>query len=330
VLALIIVSDLGVAAQKVLLHAPASLLEQEPPLAGLIRKELDHGRLYRVGDPPLMEAPLSEDSAAALCQWRIKMLSSYIAAGYGIPMIFHDDDPLLARRRIRELGHRLEGLSWQRRLPILRAAGVRVILAPEAIVSDQLEHLLRVASVHRTSYHLYRVRQPMPSAWLVTRAVPAADEDQAMDLVTRADLDPAREVVLEDAALPDASTGAADQHPDRDPPEARIRWIERAVDEWQLEIDAPAPGWLVMSEVYDPGWKVTVDGAKVPLLRADAVLSAIKVGPGRHRVHRVYRPGEVTAGAAISLAGLVLLAVVVWALPWLRRAPGADDLQARA
>jgi len=325
VLVLIIAVDLGVAAQKVLLHAPASLLEHEPPLAARIRSELGDGRLYRVGDPPNMEALLPEDSAAALCGWRINILSSYIAAGFGIPMIFHDDDPLLARRGIRELGHRLKSLDWPRRVPILRAAGVRVVLAPEAIASDQLEHLLRVMSVDRTSYHLYRLRQPQPPAWFVDRAIPARDQDEAMDLVTRADMDPAREVILEAAARDSSDQAVSTLRPERAAPTAQVRWLERTTDAWRLEVEVPEAGWLVMSEVYDPGWQVYVDGVKATLLRADAVLSAIELGPGRHLVHRVYRPLEVLVGAAVSIVGILLLAAAVWALPWLHPRVSAID-----
>jgi hypothetical protein len=64
-------------------------------------------------------------------------------------------------------------------------------------------------------------------------------------------------------------------------------------------------GLLVFSEIAYPGWRATVDGDRVPLVRADYVLRALCVPSGEHRVVLVYDPPLLKVGLAIT--GLTLL-----------------------
>ena len=67
-----------------------------------------------------------------------------------------------------------------------------------------------------------------------------------------------------------------------------------------------APGWLVFSEVHDPGWRAWVDGAPAPVLRADLALVAVPVPAGEHEVLLRYTAPWVWRGIAVGLLGLAL------------------------
>ncbi len=83
----------------------------------------------------------------------------------------------------------------------------------------------------------------------------------------------------------------------------------------RLAYRATGPGLLVVSEVYDPGWRATVDGQPAEIVPADGVLRGVYLGAGEHEVEMVYRPLAVMAGMLASAITLVHLAAG-WRLAW--------------
>jgi uncharacterized membrane protein YfhO len=75
------------------------------------------------------------------------------------------------------------------------------------------------------------------------------------------------------------------------------------------DVNSDAAGILVLADLNYPGWAATVDGRPAPILAADGYLRAVALSPGAHRVEFRYRPVSLYAGAALSLLGLVALAV---------------------
>ncbi len=79
----------------------------------------------------------------------------------------------------------------------------------------------------------------------------------------------------------------------------------------KIKADAPSGGILLLSELYYPGWKAYVDGTSVPILRADYLLRAIPLTPGKHSIEVVYRPMSFLVGSAVSLSALLVL-LLLW------------------
>ena len=80
-------------------------------------------------------------------------------------------------------------------------------------------------------------------------------------------------------------------------------------DRVRLDVEAERAGYVVLADAFDPGWRATLDGAAVPLLRANVAFRAVAVPPGRHVVEIVYRPRAVTLGLALTLLTLALVGV---------------------
>lgn len=57
-----------------------------------------------------------------------------------------------------------------------------------------------------------------------------------------------------------------------------------------VDVEAAAPAWLVVNEVIAPGWVATVDGAEIPLLRANGLFRAVCVPAGQHAVAFRFSP----------------------------------------
>jgi len=82
---------------------------------------------------------------------------------------------------------------------------------------------------------------------------------------------------------------------------------------FHTEVRTKSPGLAVFSELYYPGFEAEIDGRPVPILLAWNALMAVAVPAGEHRITLRYRPRIWLAGAAVSLLGVVGLAVVWWA-----------------
>jgi len=63
-------------------------------------------------------------------------------------------------------------------------------------------------------------------------------------------------------------------------------------------------GFLILSDVYYPGWKVYVDGIEEKIYRADYLLRAVHLPPGFHQVRFVYDPMSFKVGLWIILSTL--------------------------
>jgi hypothetical protein len=76
-----------------------------------------------------------------------------------------------------------------------------------------------------------------------------------------------------------------------------------------IDLDAPGAGWLVLSDVWYPGWRAWVDGHPATILRANFLFRAVKVEPGDRQVVFAFQPLSFWLGLGLSLlSGLVLVA----------------------
>ncbi|NDV63686.1 YfhO family protein [Bacteroides sp. 224] len=67
----------------------------------------------------------------------------------------------------------------------------------------------------------------------------------------------------------------------------------------------------VFSEIYYPGWKVTIDGQPAEIGRADYILRAVNIPAGKHTVEMTFKPTSLKVTETIAYIGLGLLLVGV-------------------
>ncbi len=146
---------------------------------------------------------------------------------------------------------------------------------------------------------IYENTRAMPRAWVTGRYRVAGGEDALRLLV--GGIDVRRAVVLDRRPPlepdPDA-TGTA---------EVTDPGIHRVV----ARVRTNAPALLVVSEVFYPEWRATVDGRPAEILRADTVLRAVAVPAGEHEVVFTYAGHAVRLWARVSIGtGVVMLLVI--------------------
>jgi len=146
------------------------------------------------------------------------------------------------------------------------------------------------------SVRLYAMNDPFPRAWVVQAVEVIPDQAAALARLGEDAFDLRRAAVVAEPpglTLPGPADGSTAQVTARSP------------DDLTVEVDAVANGVLVLSEISFPGWRASLDGAPVPLLRADGVLRGVAVPAGHHTVRLWYAPASLWLGLVVSAAAAV-------------------------
>ncbi len=70
---------------------------------------------------------------------------------------------------------------------------------------------------------------------------------------------------------------------------------------------SPQAGWLILSDVWYPGWRATIDETAVEIYPANEVFRAVQVPAGEHQVEFRYEPQSVRIGSWITVTCAVIV-----------------------
>ncbi|MCS6826933.1 MAG: YfhO family protein [Caldilinea sp.] len=160
--------------------------------------------------------------------------------------------------------------------------------------------------------YLHRLEQRHPRAWIVHETVVADDEnsvkllaDHAFDLDRKAVLPPEHAATgrLEPTQAPNRSEASSDAH-----------IVQRAPGWVEVTVESEAPGLLVVSENWMPGWRVRAiewpEGAPVPpaeALRVNLSFLGVPVPAGKSLIELRYQPESVRNGLWLGAGTLAVL-----------------------
>jgi hypothetical protein len=100
-----------------------------------------------------------------------------------------------------------------------------------------------------------------------------------------------------------------------------VEFLEDDVSQVRLRVIAPCAGFLVLADLFYPGWTASVDGKKVSIYKANYAFRAVEIGPGTHEVLFSYDPWATRLGVPIALLtvfGLGYLTYKKRPTKWLR------------
>jgi hypothetical protein len=228
-----------------------------------------------------------------------------VAGSYDLDMLRLYPAPL---SRLVELLRDVEGTPLHLRLLQMGAVTNVAALEPAEWWKD-LTPVGEDPGLFERPIRIFRVPAPRPRAYAVTRAR-IADGDAALAVLRDPAFDPAREVLLAEGdttSLP-AVEAPAISDASLSPGDCRI--VDARPDRVQIDADLTAPGYVVLVQSHDPGWKVTVDGRAATTRRANIAFCAVEVPAGRHHIEWVYRPGSLIAGLWLSGVSMAAAAAV--------------------
>ncbi len=80
-----------------------------------------------------------------------------------------------------------------------------------------------------------------------------------------------------------------------------IRLTSQSANRLSFEANAVSEGYVVINQPYYPGWQARLDGAEIPLEKADYTFQAVYLPPGKHNLTLEFAPTSFTLGLIVSL-----------------------------
>jgi hypothetical protein len=213
-----------------------------------------------------------------------------LAAGYADPSFSVAIPPFPADRPVNE--------AFRDVRPDLDLLGLLNVGYLASAFPIDLPDLASVAEID--GVYLYHNSHVLPRAWILDVTawdLAQSQDDWAMQLARLAD------VSAQAVATGEHTAVVTCYDPDR---------IE-------LEVRSPRDGLLILSEIWYPGWKATVDGQEEPVQQVAHVLRGVLVSGGEHHIILLYDPASVRWGTRLSLASLVGLIMWVGFRVWRRK-----------
>jgi Bacterial membrane protein YfhO len=150
---------------------------------------------------------------------------------------------------------------------------------------------------------LVRNLRALPRAWWVFRTIPLGSADglnaiRTSRLPDGSEFDPTHSAVV----APDTSRNRGDA-----PAAGSGTVVESDPGQHRYVVNADASGMLVLSEVYYPWWRASIDGKPAEVVRVNHAMVGVAMPRGSHVVRLSIEPTSIWIGGAITGA-----AVLVW------------------
>jgi hypothetical protein len=191
----------------------------------------------------------------------------------------------------------------ERGTPLYNLLGVKYVLADSGTPPG--DERLVPAYQRAPEIDVYLNTAALPRALFVTCQQVVSDHEEAWRAIHAPTFDPIDTVVLEREQLQDAVSPTDCASPTEG---THISFAHYGVNAIELTVKSPAGGWLVVTDVYYPGWHAKVDGSPARVLRADYTFRAVRVPAGDHAVEMTFAPWTWHAGLALSLSTWLSLA----------------------
>ena len=157
--------------------------------------------------------------------------------------------------------------------------------------SDQMKSLYR-----DEHYELFEYTKAFPRVFLASSYRIEKDDQKILDAVFDRTLDRKNTLILEEEPAFPPQEGAG-----------KTEIVSYSANAVTVLTEAGVNKLLFLSDAYDDGWKVFIDGKPGKIQRADYAFRAVAVPKGTHRVLFRYEPIQFTSGVLITGIGVILL-----------------------
>jgi len=182
---------------------------------------------------------------------------------------------------------------------LLNALNVRYVLVP---TRTHFAMGTNFNAVYENAYvKVYENPGVCPRVYLAEEVRENTNRQEVLRLVQAPGFDGRRLTLVEAADAPVLAAAAGDEEP---------VILEYGANRVVISANVAVPRFLVLADMYFPGWRARVDGATTRIYRTNYLFRGIVVPPGRHTITFEYRPMSVAIGALISLLSIFIAVVL--------------------
>lgn len=315
VVLMLVVGELAVSHRDFFPGAPRTLYTHQPEIVDAIR-ETEGARVwvydyynamldstaprYQRNDVVLGSYPEGFSLGAAMALAQQMYLSPRSGERWQLHTAYLPDMTGLYAPELAKASYLLPRLEDAAAIRLLRLGGVHYVVALHEEGFEALDLTDRFPGLLQKPIHLYAVPEPLPRAYAVS-GTRIARGDEAWGILLEPSFDPRQEVVLPEGKAVEPAPEFA----------FRTRLVSEKPDHLRVEVELSEPGYLVVLDTHDPGWRATLDGEPAGIQSANLIFRAVAVPEGRHIVEFSYRPKALTYGILISLATLAVALVLL-------------------
>lgn len=137
----------------------------------------------------------------------------------------------------------------------------------------------------------------LPRAYFAQKIFVAKDKDDLIRQISSSGFDPRLQAVI--TTKPANNLGYD--------PKSSITITKYTSQELTLSVKTAIPSFIIISNSYDPGWLVSVNGQDSNVFKTNASLIGIEVGAGESSIRLYYFPKEFLIGSLISLLSILII-----------------------
>ena len=186
---------------------------------------------------------------------------------------------------------------------ILSILGVRYMIGP---AGNSLPASAGFRIAHSSDAWVWENPKCLPRAFVALSPVFAEDDETALETISADEFEFQQRAVI--------TRKKSDLLPDQ--PEGRQpRLIPAVIEEYRphtvkITTDSPEDGYLILSDLYYPGWRATVDGSRAEICPGNFMFRAVRVDRGRHTIVFRYLPWTFYLGLLLALFALIVIIAV--------------------
>ena len=164
------------------------------------------------------------------------------------------------------------------------------------------EFALRNSEPARIPFVILENTNPISRAFLTGKTKPLNPNEQSKQIVgSIAKVQPRDEILISQDLLPAGKRQSFKS----------TEILTASPNQLQIAAELDAPGYLVLSDIFYPGWSARIKTADLPILPADFSLRAIPLPAGKHQVQLSYEPPGFKIGRIITITTLAIILILL-------------------